>query len=246
VILYSDIATDELLSGLDQRGVPWVTVGRRNLRAVHNFVAVDHLPAGQLVGWTFAQLGYEKILYLGWDAADYIRIAGLAPKPDEKFLGLVQGYIEGGGDTARISFMRCPKQSVEAGYEQTLRFIEAHGAPRGVFAFTDHLALGAMRALRERGIDVPTEAGVVGSMGTDSAQHANPPLTVLSQPIPEMGRQVTQLLLEMIRGDVCRISGRFVSCEMIFRGSLQLPEALRLEVERRQAAMRSLYMKIGL
>jgi hypothetical protein len=54
------------------------------------------------------------------------------------------------------------------------------------------------------------------------------------------------LLLEMIRGDVCRVSGRFVSCEMIFRGSLELPDELRQEVERRQAAMRSLYMKVGL
>jgi DNA-binding LacI/PurR family transcriptional regulator len=246
VILYADIATNELLSGLDTRGIPWVTVGRRNLRAVHNFVAVDHLPAGQLIGWTFAQLGYQKILYLGWDARDYARTTGLPPKPDEKFLGLVQGYIEGGGDTSRISLLRCPKQSVQVAYEQTRRFIDENGAPQGVFAFTDHLALGAMRALRDCGIDVPREAGVVGSMGTGSAQYADPPLTVASQPISEMGRQVTQILLEMIRGDVCRVSGRFVSCEMIFRGSLELSPELRAQVEQRQAAMRSLYMKIGL
>jgi DNA-binding LacI/PurR family transcriptional regulator len=246
VILYADIATDELLSGLDTRGIPWVTVGRRNLRSVHNFVAVDHLPAGQLIGWTFAQLKYQKILYLGWNSGDYSRTTGLPPKPDEKFLGLVQGYIEGGGDTSRISVRRCSTQSVEAAYEQTRQFIDENGAPQGVFAFTDQLALGAMRALRDYGIDVPREAGVVGSMGAGSGQYADPPLTVLNQPISEMGRQVTQLLLEMIRGDVCRVSGRFVSCEMIFRGSLDLPPELRAEVERRQAAMRSLYMQIGL
>jgi LacI family transcriptional regulator len=244
VILYADIATDELLSGLDERGIPWVTVGRRNLRSVHNFVAVDHLTAGQLIGWTFAQLGYQKILYLGWNSGEYSRITGLPPKPDEKFLGLVQGYVEGGGDTSNISHLQCPRQSVDVGYELTRQFINEQGAPRGVFAFTDHLALGALRALRDCGIDVPREAGVVGSMGAESAQYADPPLTVASQPIPEMGRQVTQLLLEMIRGDVCRVSGRFVSCEMTFRGSLELPPELRAEVERRQAAMRALCMKI--
>ncbi|MCC6240952.1 MAG: GntR family transcriptional regulator [Phycisphaerales bacterium] len=246
VILYADIATNELLSGLDERGIPWVTVGRRNLRSVHNFVAVDHLTAGQLIGWTFAQLGYQKLLYLGWNSGDYSKSTGLPPKPDEKFLGLVQGYIEGGGDTSHISVLQCSRQSVDIGYEQTQQFISKHGAPQGVFAFTDHLALGALRALRDCGIDVPREAGVVGSMGTDSGQYSDPPLTVVNQPIPEMGQQVTQLLLEMIRGDVCRVSGRFVPCEMIFRGSLELPAELRAEVERRQVAMRALYMKIGM
>jgi DNA-binding LacI/PurR family transcriptional regulator len=106
--------------------------------------------------------------------------------------------------------------------------------------------MGAMRALQDRGIKVPEEAGVVGSMGLSAGQYSNPPLTVASQPISEMGQQVAQLLLEMIRGDVCRVSGRFVSYKLIFRQSLTLPEELKNEVLERHAAQRALVVKAGL
>lgn len=246
VILYSDIATDALLSGLDQRSIPWVTVGRRNLRSVHNFIAVDHLSTGQLIGWTFARLGYKNILYLGWDYTNYFKSTGVPHKPDEKFLGLMQGYLDGGGEPSDVSLLRCPQHSFEVGYELTCRFIERNGPPRGVFSFNDHLSMGAMRALQDHGVNVPDDAGVVGSTGFSASQYSNPPLTVASQPISEMGEQVAQLLLEMIRGDVTRISGRFVSYELIFRQSLKLSEQLKNEVMDRHAAQRSLVMKTGL
>ncbi len=240
VILFADIATDELLSGLDSRNIPWVMVGRRNLRSVHNFVAMDHLSMGQLIGWAFARLGYQSVLYLGWDYSDYFKGTGVPQKPDEKFLGMVQGYIDGGGDPSRIALLRCPKHSAEAAFEQTCRHIDRHGPPQGVFSFSDHLSMGAMRALQSRGVRIPDEAGVVGSMGLTAAQFSNPALTVASQPIFELGQQVAQLLLEMIRGEVCRVSGRFLSYELILRESLLLPDDVRDELRDRHAAQRTL------
>jgi len=246
VILFADIATDELLSGLDARSIPWVTIGRRNLRSVHNFVAMDHLSTGQLIGWTFARLGYQSILYLGWDYSDYFKGTGVPSKPDEKFLGLVQGYIDGGGNPAHISLLRCPSPSAEVGFEQTCRLIDQQGTPQGIFSFNDHLAMGAMRALQNRGVLIPDEAGVVGSMGLTAGQFSTPALAVASQPIMELGQQVAQLLLEMIRGEVCRISGRFLSYELILRDSLRLPQDVRQELCDRHAAQRTLVVKAGL
>jgi DNA-binding LacI/PurR family transcriptional regulator len=207
---------------------------------------MDHLSTSQLIGWTFARLGYDSVLYLGWDYTDYFKSTGVPQKPDEKFLGLVQGYIDGGGDPSRIALLRCPKHSADVGYEQTCRYIDQHGAPRGVFSFNDHLSMGAMKALQDRGINVPHDAGVVGSMGLSAGQYSNPPLTVASQPISEMGQQVAHLLLEMIRGEVARVSGRFISYELIFRQSLALPENLKSEVLERQSSQRTLLMKTGL
>lgn len=243
VILYADVTTDELLNGLDARSIPWVTVGRRNLRAVHNFVAMDHLSTAGLIGWIFARLGYKRVLYLGWDSGPYFLGTGVPQKPDEKFLGLIQGYIEGGGDPTCVSLVRCPKQSVEMGYQQTAEFLNKHGAPQGVFSFNDHLALGGMRAMQDRQIKIPDEAGIVGSMGLATSQYSDPPMTVASQPIAEMGRQLAQLLLEMIRGEVCRVSGRFVSYDLIFRGSLLVPDNLRHELLERHAAQRTLSIR---
>lgn len=246
VMLHTDIATDEILNGLDSRSIPWVTIGRRSLRSMHNFVAVDHISTGQLVGWVFARLGFRRVLYLGWDRREYFLSAGLTPGPDEKFMGLVQGYVEGGGDSSCVSNILCVQLSADEGYRITKQFIAQRGMPDAIFSYSDHLAIGGMRALQEHGVRIPEQAGVVGSIGFSSCECSTPSLTVASQPIREIGRQLAQLLLEMIRGSVTRVSGRVLASEWIFRQSLAIPDSIKAELDKRISDQRDLCMKVGL
>src|SRR4051812_3701272 len=82
-----------------------------------------------------------------------------------------------------------------------------------VFAASDPMALGALRVLREAGRRVPEDVAVVGFDDAAVAATADPPLTTVAQPLGEMSRLMTELLLEQIEGadeqvrtEVCRPS----------------------------------------
>ena len=70
-----------------------------------------------------------------------------------------------------------------------------------VVAASDSMALGAIDALRARGLRVPEDVAVVGFDDIEAARFATPPLTTVRQPLHEQGRRAVELLLAVIRGE---------------------------------------------
>jgi DNA-binding LacI/PurR family transcriptional regulator len=118
----------------------------------------------------------------GRAAAEVLFAAGLAESSGE----LVEAgdFTEEGGATAMARLLARPGDPVDA-----------------VFAASDLMAAGALRALRAAGRRVPEDVAVVGFEDSAVARYAQPPLTTVRQPIEEMGRQATRLLLGQIAGE---------------------------------------------
>jgi DNA-binding LacI/PurR family transcriptional regulator len=70
-----------------------------------------------------------------------------------------------------------------------------------VFAASDLMAAGALRALRERGRSVPADVAVVGFEDSAIAHRTEPPLTTVHQSVDQMGREMARLLLARIAGE---------------------------------------------
>ena len=64
---------------------------------------------------------------------------------------------------------------------------------------------------------------IVGSTGLNLVEYAHPTLTVLQQPMEEMGREAALMLLEMVREEIRRLLGRFLPSPFIVRESLAAP-----------------------
>jgi LacI family transcriptional regulator len=69
-----------------------------------------------------------------------------------------------------------------------------------VFASTDELALGAMRALQDQRIRVPEDVSIVGVDDIDIASYLYPRLTTIRQPLREIGEQSALYLHRLISG----------------------------------------------
>jgi LacI family transcriptional regulator len=95
-------------------------------------------------------------------------------------------------DPALISFGEFRQES---GYQQMLRLLKVTPPPTALFAANNFLAVGAMRALDELGLEVP---GAISVVAFDDLPGARPFLTVAVQPAYEMGYRATKLLLEQI------------------------------------------------
>jgi DNA-binding LacI/PurR family transcriptional regulator len=69
-----------------------------------------------------------------------------------------------------------------------------------VFASTDELAIGALRALHDEGLRVPQDISVLGFDDIDLSSYVCPRLTTISQPLRDLGEQATRLLHRLISG----------------------------------------------
>jgi DNA-binding LacI/PurR family transcriptional regulator len=101
--------------------------------------------------------------------------------------GLAAAGLAGAGDLVETGDF-----TEEGGAAAMVRLLERPGSPvDAVFAASDLMAAGALRALRTAARRVPRMA-VVGFEDSAVARYAQPPLTTVRQPIEEMGRQATR------------------------------------------------------
>ncbi|MFV1981036.1 MAG: LacI family DNA-binding transcriptional regulator [Rhodothermia bacterium] len=109
---------------------------------------------------------------------------------------------------------------IEGGRRAMEQLLDLDLRPDAVFAANDLMALGAMQAIRDRGLAVPGDIGLVGYDDIPMVEHASTPLTTLAMPRKELGGIAATLILEKIagRGDNEPVR-RIFSCEMKVRQS---------------------------
>jgi LacI family transcriptional regulator len=89
----------------------------------------------------------------------------------------------------------------EPGDQAAAVLLELDRPPTAIFAFSDMIAIGAMRAARSRGIRIPDELSLVGFDDSAYATVVHPPLTTVRQPLAEMGATGVDLLVRLMRNE---------------------------------------------
>jgi DNA-binding LacI/PurR family transcriptional regulator len=107
--------------------------------------------------------------------------------------------------------------SLEGAQTATTRLL-ARGVT-GIVCASDPMALGAIRAVRRAGRNVPADVSVVGFDDSALMNCTDPPLTTVRQPIDLMGRMVIELLIGQIAGTSVPHDEFFFEPELVVRGS---------------------------
>lgn len=87
--------------------------------------------------------------------------------------------------------------SIETGYKGALKLIENNKID-GICCGNDLIAIGAIKALKEKNINIPEDVKIIGLDDISISSYLDPPLTTIKQPIYEMGLEAVNLLLDMI------------------------------------------------
>lgn len=96
-------------------------------------------------------------------------------------------------------------------YRDMVKFLENEPElPTAYFADNDMIALGAMKALQEKGYRIPEDVSIVGFDDLTFSEVSTPPLTTLRVPKREMGQLAVRRLMDIIRGD--RIKTKIQVC----------------------------------
>lgn len=187
LIVTATFTDDPLVWQLTESNIPFVMVGE---------VATPEISAVDADNQGGAVLAAEHLLKLG-----------------RRRIATVTGPMRSGAAaTRRVAFERAlaaagqpidPRLVVESdfteqgAYEATQRLLPEQ--PDAIFAFSDRMAVGVLRAIGEAGQRVPQDVAVVGFDDLGPAQQATPSLTTVRQEVTEAGVVAVELLLERIR-----------------------------------------------
>ena len=153
-------------------------------------VAVDDRHMGRIVAEELLNCGHRNIAVFGSNpvAGDSLAM---------RFQGFCDAFTDRGLTYDR-SLYRESRFSYEAGYEMARAFFEERPETTALFAMSDTVAVGAIRALRDIGRSVPEDVSVIGFDGVDIGRFTLPRLTTVEQPVEEIARRSVNLLLDMM------------------------------------------------
>jgi DNA-binding LacI/PurR family transcriptional regulator len=210
VLLVSLHGLDTLPARLESRGVPTVLGGRP--LGVQPTVCVDADNRGG---------ARQAVAHLV--ARGRRRIAAI-PGPQDMAVGLERhsGYLDGlaeAGLPVEDALIEPGDFSLDTGFRAASALLSRRPDLDAIFAASDAMAIGAMRALRGQGRRVPEDVGVVGFEDSPAAPHTDPPLTTVHQPVEAMGREMVRLLLARIGGGSPPESLVVLPTHLVIRGS---------------------------
>ena len=96
--------------------------------------------------------------------------------------------------------------------------INAGQMPRAVFAASDQLAFGAIKALKEGNYQVPQDVAVIGCDDIEACKYMDPPLTTTKQDKEKIGRLAAMMLYDLIHNQLAS-SSVLVEPELVVRQS---------------------------
>lgn len=125
--------------------------------------------------------------------------------------------------------MACGYWYEDPAYQETLKMLESPDRPDGIFCANDTMAIGALRAIREKNLRVPQDVAVVGFDDLEAARYVSPPLTTIRPPLFEAGAEAFSLLMDILKNPRQPPRQIKLRSELIVRGSTvsELPSAGR-------------------
>ena len=208
VLIQSGQIGDQLIDRMVKLDLPMVVVGSPLHTDQVSYIDVDNVSGVYNAVLHLIRLGYQRI-------GTITGLSGGAASADR-----LEGYRK-----ALIERGRNPEQSLitegdfteAGGYYAMQQLLPAR--PDAVFAASDLMAIGAMRAVREAGLKIPQDVAFVGFDDVPVATYANPQLSTIRQPIARFGRNAVEILIDLIDNGINPARRIIMDTELIIRES---------------------------
>lgn len=178
------------IESIISKGVPVVFYDRMyNNPNTSKVIVDDYVGAKEAVEHLIEQ-GYKRIAHLEGAPGLILsedRRRGYSDALKEHKMEINESMIE-----------ECPSGSQEDGNRATKKLLSMTDPPDAIFTNNDPMAIGAMLAIKERGLRIPQDVGLVGFSNWSYGTLIEPSLTTVDQPGFEMGQEAARLLIRQI------------------------------------------------
>lgn len=203
--------TFENIRALRERRIPFVAV---------NYPSDFISPSGGIE--SDDRIGiYEAVEHLAESGCKSVAMLYPSVAPN-RFNQRLEGFKAGveafGIDSTVIS---CESQFADSAYAETEKLLKKGSYPDAMIAATDFMAFGCMRAIKEKGLNVPEDISVVGFDDNPEAAKSDPPLTTVRKPRYEMGQEAVRMLLEMFKRPNSCVARKVLKTSLVIRNTVR-------------------------
>jgi LacI family transcriptional regulator len=201
---------DPLVADLAAREIPLVGVDVRCKVGRAAFVGSDHADGVRLALAHLYALGHRRIAHVAGAAntvAGRDRIAAFHREASRLGLVLPDDYV------------READFSSASGYRETCALLALPEPPTAIVAASDLMALAALQAIRDVGLQPAHDVAIVGFDDLEAAALAHPPLTTIRQDRQELGTVAAELAIELIDDPEASPPETVLPVELVVRAS---------------------------
>lgn len=109
--------------------------------------------------------------------------------------------------------------STASGYQMMQELLQNEKLPTAVFAASDAIAFGAMRAIQEKGLSIPDDISIIGFNDTEMSAYTTPALTTISAPAYDMGQHGANLIYAATNLNIATPLKAKIPCQLVKRES---------------------------
>jgi LacI family transcriptional regulator len=189
-----------------------VAVGVAGDRAGLPAFDIDHAAAAEEMTRYLVGLGHRRIAFIG----------GLpsVSTARERLAGFMAGMAAA---SLSADIVEDADFTYNGGHAAATRLIDRQ--PTAIFAANDQMALGALAAVRQAGLGVPSDITVVGFGNTSAAEHAVPALSTVAMPRHQLGVEAMQAVLDALAVDSAVVRARRLPFYLVIRESSAPPSS---------------------
>jgi len=190
LIIMGGILDEDFILALQKAGIPFVIAGSHALPIQTNCVVADNMRGAEMAVHHLVERGRTKI--------GLVNSSTKTRTSDERLRGIRLGLQVHGLSFVPEHISASTEFDLDAGYHQTLQLLARTSTLDAIIYGHDLMAVGGIRALKDRGYHVPDDMAVVGFNNYSISQYTDPPLTTIGFDKQLMGKKAAQLLTSLV------------------------------------------------
>lgn len=190
IIVIPCAANSTLLEEINKNVIPVVLVDRYYENAPMSYVTTNNYDGGLTATRLLLSSRHRKIACIQGapeTMPNQMRVKGYRQAMDEAGLGGSEIIVGN-------------EFSIQNGYLETKMLLGSVQRPTAIFALSNTILLGAIKAIRESGLSIPDDISIISFDNNKFLDYLVPPITRISQPVEDMARLASRLLFEKMNG----------------------------------------------
>ncbi|KHD84496.1 LacI family DNA-binding transcriptional regulator [Heyndrickxia ginsengihumi] len=174
---------------LKEHNIAHVLINRAPKEYEGNFVRINSYKVGEIATEYLIQNGHKDIAFIGGDRLN-------SWEREKGYRDTLLKY----GITPKENLMIRSEYDTSVSYQDIQTFLDKHtDLPTAIFAASDVMAFGTIKALLDRGYDVPGDISVIGSDNITFSEDFRIPLTTVDAQAYEIGKKGCEMLIKLIK-----------------------------------------------
>src|SRR3954470_15196103 len=211
ILAPTSASDNQHIQKLAKEGAPIILIDRVAEGVRCDSVVVDNEGGARAAVEYLVENGHRRIALL----RDESRIF----TAQERFAGY-RNALQAHGIAVEDSLIGISPSTVEHAIEATIRLFSRRDKPTALFTVDSLMTQGALLALRSMGLGIPRDVSLVGFDDFDLATFTDPQITVVAQPIAEIGPLAAKLLIERLAGSKAAPRHVRFPTRLVVRGSV--------------------------